>query len=385
MQNVPVFLFATPCTLEVNNPFMRTVIPGETTKTYPMDYSTRNFFPDTRPDLNTNFGTSILMAAGNYGRGRVAIFTDSTVFSNFHIYLPGKTELALATVNWLNHRPLLLLKFMILILAGIFFIKFRQYYKQIQTTQRNMIWPVITGIVFIGISILAINFYNLIAYPLPREQRPIVKVGFLDKYSSIYLPYAIMDYETRNNYNTFYTWGQREGLCCRYYFEIDKAVNESKAIFMVLPKRKFEQGDLTKLNSFLQKGGKVFLFDCGGKDSTSNSFLKRYGLSLVYQKRGNGKILTPENRLVFTNSLSVGTIKGTCLPILNWEPIKRGVTKGNRYPILIKKGIGMGELYVFGGILNFSNYEFGLDGIVPKGKKKQINQLILEIYKLAGK
>ena len=54
--------------------------------------------------------------AARHGQGRAIAFTDSTIFSNFCTFQPGKAELMLGMVEWLNHgnppldpRPWLLL------------------------------------------------------------------------------------------------------------------------------------------------------------------------------------------------------------------------------------------------------------------------------------
>lgn len=67
-------------------------------------YSVNNFYPPPHDDPKMTTGTFCVSAAAHYGRGRVAAWGDSTVFSNFEIYYPGKYELLSNTVNWLNHQ-----------------------------------------------------------------------------------------------------------------------------------------------------------------------------------------------------------------------------------------------------------------------------------------
>jgi len=49
-------------------------------------------------------GTFCVAAASHYGRGRVLAWADSTVFSNFEIFYPGKYEFLLNGTDWLNHK-----------------------------------------------------------------------------------------------------------------------------------------------------------------------------------------------------------------------------------------------------------------------------------------
>ena len=378
MYDVPVFLFATPCSLQVTNPAMKIVIPGLTTKSYVLSYANRNYFSDTKPDLNINFGANTLLTAGNYGRGRVAVFSDSTVFSNFFIYLPGKTELALSIIAWLNHTPPAMAVKLVLFVGALLSLFGVIYSFKKERKGQSLFWPTITGFVFFVIGIFLINVGNVLSFQRPIEQRPMVKAGFLAEYSSIYLPYAEWRIGDPNDFNTFYIWGQRVGICNRYYQQLGEALDTSKALFMILPKNPFTPEDIGKLDNYLQAGGKIFLLDHGGNGSTANIFLENYDLSLLYHEDGKGNIIDCGGESVFKNTLPLGFVKGSADPILYWRDEYTNQLK----PVFVKKRIGRGELYLFGGVENFSTPNFGPDGMVPEGNSRKINDLILEMYRL---
>ena len=88
-------------------------------------------------------------------------------------------------------------------------------------------------------------------------------------------------------------------------------------------------------------------------------------------------ILIIRNDFIFNNKLSVGIIDGKAEPSLYFSD-----NYIDNKPIFIRKSIGNGKLYVFGGILNFSNRNFGHSGFIPQGEKTLINELILQIYKI---
>mgnify|MGYP001291720438 CR=1 FL=1 len=379
LYHVPLFLYATPTSIQVVNPAIRIVDPGLTSKSYAASYTKENFFPDTKPDLNIIFGLNPSIVAGNYGRGRIAVMGDSTPFSNFFMYLPGKTELALSIINWLNHeRPPFFLKLLLFLLLVFLIYQFMRLYKRINLKNRALVWPVTFGIVSLIISVSVINYLNKVSCVLPKEKNPLIKVGFPEKFTSIYLPFREWQTDESKNYSTFYIWGQRVGLCNRYYFELDQAISESKALFLLQPKNKFEKNDIAKLDTYLKEGGKVFFFDHGGDGSSSNQFLKKYGIMLEYNQFGHGQISEPVAEISLTNSLPVGTVSGDGDVLLNW------ISNSNEVkPIFVKKKVGKGELYIFGGVLNFSNQAFGPDGVVPTGERRIINDLILKIYQRA--
>ena len=88
---MPPFLFATSCTLEA--PLLAgNVMVGYGLRALPVDYSKRVFFPDKEKEQDYPFGLFLQSASVRHGRGRVVAFTDSTVFSNFTMFLGGKPE-----------------------------------------------------------------------------------------------------------------------------------------------------------------------------------------------------------------------------------------------------------------------------------------------------
>ena len=52
----------------------------------------------------TRFGSFIQAWSTHGGRGRVVAWGDSTIFSNFCLYQPGKAQVLLNLVEWLNHQ-----------------------------------------------------------------------------------------------------------------------------------------------------------------------------------------------------------------------------------------------------------------------------------------
>jgi hypothetical protein len=381
IHKVPVFLFATPCSLQVNNPAMRIVIPGLTTKSYVLSYANDNFFSDTKPDLNIHFGANTLLAAGNYGRGRIAVFTDSTVFSNFLINLPGKTEMALSTISWLNHRPATQgIKLVIIFLGAFFLFMFVYTFKKLKE-KKNLFLPATIGLVMLLLAIQMSNISNKLSFKMPEEIRPATKAAFLAQYSSIYLPFADWRIGDPSDYNTFFIWGQRAGICNKYHLRLEDALKTSQALFMILPKNRFTSKDLGKLDNYLKEGGKIILLDHGGDGSSANDFLGNYGIWLSYEEDGKGEILDLNTEITIENKLPIGLVEGNAETILYWRRVYED-NQENTKPIFVRKKVGFGELYVFGGVENFSTSNFGQYEIIPQGDKKQINDLILGIYKM---
>lgn len=67
-------------------------------------YSVNNFYPPPHDNPKMKTGTFCVSAASRHGRGRVVAWADSTIFSNFEIFYPGKYEYLLNVMEWLNHK-----------------------------------------------------------------------------------------------------------------------------------------------------------------------------------------------------------------------------------------------------------------------------------------
>ncbi len=93
-----------PASIRPTSVWTRSVYQAEHSKSVRAIYSVNNFYPPPHDDPKMKTGTFCVSAASRYGRGRVAAWGDSTVFSNFEIFYPGKYEYLLNTLNWLNHK-----------------------------------------------------------------------------------------------------------------------------------------------------------------------------------------------------------------------------------------------------------------------------------------
>lgn len=102
VHHVENFEFMTSCTLSAPVLLSRTIIRGVRLGRENADYSHVNFFGNIKADINDEYGLFIQATARKYGKGRVVAFSDSTVFSNFSMFLEGKPELAIGIMEFLN-------------------------------------------------------------------------------------------------------------------------------------------------------------------------------------------------------------------------------------------------------------------------------------------
>jgi hypothetical protein len=125
LQDVGPFHFAGTCSIAPGASLGRAVVLTAGKWSLPPEYHTENYFPQAeyRPDMN--YGAFIQLWSTRYGRGRVLAIADSTLFSNFCTFEPGKSELMLGMLEWLNRRsrfddwPVRLLFWLVLGLATL--------------------------------------------------------------------------------------------------------------------------------------------------------------------------------------------------------------------------------------------------------------------------
>ena len=74
-------------------------------------------------DGRDRFGRFVQAAVVPYGRGRIAVFSDSTLFSNFTLFASSQVDYALRTLDYLhrtptNHRKILFMASLVLLGYG---------------------------------------------------------------------------------------------------------------------------------------------------------------------------------------------------------------------------------------------------------------------------
>lgn len=103
LHGMTFFKFRGPASIHSTSLFTRNIFTLGNAKSLRAIYSVNNFYPPPHDHPKMWTGDFSVAVNSRYGRGRVAGFADSTVFSNFEIFYPGKYEYLLNTMHWLNH------------------------------------------------------------------------------------------------------------------------------------------------------------------------------------------------------------------------------------------------------------------------------------------
>ncbi len=103
-QGMNLFKLRGPASIRPTSSGVRSVYEAGHSKSVRAIYSVNNFFPPPHDHPRMRSGDFCVAATARYGQGRVVAWADSTVFSNFEVFYPGKYEFLLNSAHWLNHR-----------------------------------------------------------------------------------------------------------------------------------------------------------------------------------------------------------------------------------------------------------------------------------------
>jgi len=400
VQYMPPMHFAISCSIAPGTSIGRTVIRGIGLKNLMADYHVTNFYPQPEDKAEMHYGAFVQLWATRYGRGRVLGFTDSTIFSNFATFEPGKPELMLGMIEWLNHRSRLkeprwwLVPLgMVLLVAGL-----------VLAMGWGSAWPVLLACMLAGwsIGVLGTRTAHRLAMPPPAPKEKLVRVVFDRTISAGRLPVNGFISGQEDGFGIFERWVLRlgyffsrriepEGTWQRLRLWSNVAAGKSKPpglfdeadLVVFLYPRKAPSAELQKkLIEYVKKGGQVLVIDSpenGG--STANLLLEPFGLQLLRSGRPLSGRLLPDER--------AGPEWGKDWPVVDvtaaWT-IGRHSAEGvsAHVPLVQLDGktvaaqacYGTGRVTVVGFGSRFTDAQMGISGDVEP------DQSLLQVYEL---
>ena len=359
------FLFGSSCSLTVPWP-VEDVILGYGLKSLEADYSRKNFFSENIDTPAMAFGQLFQSAGVKYGRGRVLAFTDSTVFSNFWLHIPGKPELLLGAVDWLNRKnrfhqltkPALLLLGLLLVASSCYPAFMRGF---THLNWLNLICVALLALV--GASILFKRLdRNNYAQPQPREE--FVTVSFDLHHSAIFLPITELT-GIQESFHTFYVWTQRLGYVPKASTDMEKVLKDADLILIINPGRSFSGKHKRLIVNFVERGGNILLMDSSvNVNSTANDISQLFGMKL-----SSAETCAP----VFSdiNGRNIQT-SGKALEITGGQPL---LTTSNGCPIFSIGRKGDGYFAIMSDSRLFSNAYMGSTGMEPTAAQLKVYDL----------
>ncbi len=251
--NLPPYLFATSCTVSAPLSADGAII-GYGLRVDKLDYSQKNFFPDrSRKLFDIGFGLYLQQVALTKGRGRLLIYTDSTTFSNFFMFIRGKPELALGSVEWLNRNNRAGWINGAGLLAALLFVGLLSLIGAWNGAS-------LAGfLIALSLTGWAMDNNTRSHYPLPEAKRDIPWINFEREHSSYFLPTLRLTEEGDKDYLTFFVWTQRVGAVPREVVEFDEAITSKAPMVMIDPSEPLDETELAGLRDYVKRGGNLLL------------------------------------------------------------------------------------------------------------------------------
>ena len=259
---VPFFRFAVSCSIDTFSWNARAVVRGRGLWTLPIEYAASNFYPQVEDRAYATFGAVDQVVAVYHGRGRVVAFSDSTVYSNFDAFYPGKPQLLLGTIQWLNRAnrwrwvaQMGLGLFVTGLIACAVFARGGAHDTRFATA------TVCAASATVCVVLWACALLGAFAYPAPRPHKPVNEVAFDLEHGSLELPIFAFTQDHNWSYQVFYQWVLRTGCFPAATFDLREALASHRMLVIVHPGRDFDAGAIADVRAFLERGGSLLVLD----------------------------------------------------------------------------------------------------------------------------
>ncbi len=352
VQHVPPMDFAVSCSIDPGHSRGRPVIANTGLWSMGPEYHMENFHPVPNHCPEMRYGAFVQTWAASYGKGRAVAFADSTVFSNFCVGQPGKSEVMLGMIEWLNHaepwldpRPWFLLLGLVPLVAGI---------RMAMNQSPHGSWLVLAAAGTCGwvLASLAVASVHRWAMPTPECVRPEKCVVIDRTISTVPLSKGPYTEGGGEGYGLFEQWLAR--LDCQTVRKEGPEAFTGDVLVAICSSRSVSDDFRRQIEQYVDGGGKLLVIDSPeNKDSTANGLLWPFGLSVRHDHAWKGK-LTAANKLLPVD------VEKAC-EVVGGQP----VAKIDKYPVAAVVRHGKGSVMAIGFASLWNDAGMGETWVVP--------------------
>ena len=370
LQGMPPLNLAVSCSIDPGVSVGRAVIRSTGLRSLPADYHASNYYPQVEDRADARYGAFIQLWTTCRGAGRVAAFTDSTIFSNFSTFEPGKAELMLGMLEWLNHRngPSIVLPLLVglgVVLTG-WGIKAGWHYRDF--------WLIFFGTALFAWSTATAGVRSIhqVCNPLPKPVRPFTTVVIDRTVCSTLLSTSGFIAAEPNGFGIFERWILRLG--CFTSRREGSTVFQGDALCFLYPNKDVRSDFRVALDQYVASGGKVLLLDSpANSKSTANNLLYPFGLTVEHTTPLRGTLSMPEG-------WPSTTVDSAC-EIKGGTPL---IHIGNT-PVAATASYGRGKVMVLGFGSRFSDVQMGVTGdVIPDQPLRDVYTLQFRLLESIG-
>ncbi|MEN6405393.1 MAG: DUF4350 domain-containing protein [Thermoguttaceae bacterium] len=334
VQRVPPMDFAVSCSIDPGSSHGRAVVLNTGLWSMGPEYHNDNFHPFPQHCPEMRYGAFTQIWAAQFGQGRAVAFTDSTIFSNFCVFQPGKAELMLGMVEWLNHaqppldpRPWLLLLGAIALGIGL-------WRGRAGLGEHFWMW-LAAGCCGWVVASVAVGAVHRWAMPLPEALRPERCVVIDRTVSNAPLSKGPDTQGGGEGYGLLEQWIARLG--CRTVRQSAPEEFSGDALVILCPSRSVTDEFSNQLVEYVAGGGRLLVLDSPENNrSTAQSLLAPFGLSIHHDRTWTGKLST-------TDLLPAVDVAGAN-EVVGGQP----VAKLDQYPVAATARYGRGSVMAIG-------------------------------------
>lgn len=367
VERLPTYLFGTSCSLE-SSLLNEDIITGYKLRSLDADYSQDNFFAEQGNGKGMRSGLMLQCVAARAGQGRVVVIADSTPFSNFWLFMPGKSELFLGIMGWLDRRnsfPAVSVAagaLAALSLACLIWMCARK--KVAMGAAASALFAALALAVPAGVALC--SGLNLLNYTVPKPVTPFVTVAYDRQYSDFAIPATWQEFmePAERQMDTFFVWNQRQKLVPRAANALNDAL-EGDVIVVANPAKPVSTADGLALQEAVKNGKSLLLM--GGKPQNReafDSFAKLFGVEMSLTPVRGEKAAYAGNASVQLSDIAWPLEGGT--PIITSDSCK---TMGSMVQY------GNGKVIVFGDVDLFFENVMGTTNSLPVEGQKAIYDL----------
>ena len=282
--HVPPMRFAVSCSIDPGASCGRMAIRNTGLYNLPPAYQESNYHPQAEYRTYMQYGAWCQLWATTYGRGRIAAFADSTLFSNFCVYQPGKRELLMGMLQWLNRSStwdrLGLRATLIGFLGATALALIGTGVWLLLPLRGGWLLLVATGMTAWSLATWATMSaaHHAVPYPTPTRHRlPHVVIDRTLSDVPLFTG-AFADDKEGNGYGLLEQWVPRIGNYTTRESGLGAFSGDAMVVICPthLPSREYRQ----QLVDWVRAGGRLLVFDSPDvEDSTADSLLFLFGMS----------------------------------------------------------------------------------------------------------
>jgi uncharacterized membrane protein len=303
-------------------------------------------------EIGERLGDVPLVAASNYGSGKVLVFADTSSFQNT-AFVSDFNPFFLNIISWLSEEPQkqssCFIENVQTILEFITIIAFATLYRQLPACRLLLLCLIYC----IGVLIAYLIYYS---YPrLDWKPVPEMPVVWIDR---CYLPQTPVNGIHPDGISGLILNILRNGFFpLHLWSNTTKTLIEGKFLFLLRPARKIDNRALMRFSTFMKEGG-IIVLTCGYPDKQAvNLLLELCGLDIVDVPLGPVPVANRQPELPqFVDAWPI-----SLAPKVPQEIGSNTISKSNQYEILFEKN-GLANV-VFtkigkGGLLLISDGQF---------------------------